>query len=292
MSAPFQRHRLTPWVLMAPQLGIVLVFFFWPALQAIEQAFYVEDAFGLSREFAGLANFKAVLSDPTYYQALGTTLVFSLAVALGAMSIALLLAVMADRVIRGARVYRTLLVWPYAVAPAVAGVLWLFLFDPTLGLISSLLGNMGIDWDHKLNGAQALALVIMASVWKQMSYNFVFFLAALQALPKSLLEAAAIDRAGPWRRFWTITFPLLSPTSFFLLVMNSVYAFFETFGTIDTVTSGGPGGATTTLVYKVYQDGFVGQDMGSSAAQSVLLMALVGGLTWFQFRYVERKVQY
>lgn len=277
---------------MAPQLGIVLVFFFWPALQAIEQAFYVEDAFGLSREFAGLVNFKAVLSDPTYYQAAGTTLIFSLAVAVGAMSIALLLAVMADRVIRGARVYRTLLVWPYAVAPAVAGVLWLFLFDPTLGLISGLLGNMGIEWDHKLNGAQALALVIMASIWKQMSYNFVFFLAALQSVPNSLLEAAAIDRAGPWRRFWTITFPLLSPTAFFLLVMNSVYAFFETFGTIDMVTSGGPGGATTTLVYKVYQDGFVGQDMGASAAQSVLLMALVGGLTWFQFRYVEKKVQY
>ncbi|MCK2045421.1 sn-glycerol-3-phosphate ABC transporter permease UgpA [Chromohalobacter moromii] len=292
MSAPFQRHRLTPWVLMAPQLGIVLVFFFWPALQAIEQAFYVEDAFGLSREFAGLANFKAVLSDPTYYQALGTTLVFSLAVALGAMSIALGLAVMADRVVRGARGYRTLLIWPYAVAPAVAGVLWLFLFDPTLGLVSGALGHLGIAWDHKLDGAQALALVIMASIWKQMSYNFVFFLAALQAVPKSLLEAAVIDRAGPWRRFWTITFPLLSPTAFFLLVMNCVYAFFETFGTIDTVTAGGPGGATTTLVYKVYQDGFVGQDMGASAAQSVLLMALVGGLTWVQFRYLERRVQY
>lgn len=288
----FQRYRFTPWLLMAPQLIIVGVFFFWPALQAVEQAFYVEDAFGLSRQFAGLANFIAVLQEPDYYQALGTTVVFSLSVALGAMAIALLLAVLADRVLKGANAYKTLLIWPYAVAPAVAGVLWLFLFDPTLGLVSAGLGALGVDWNHNLDGGQALLLVILASVWKQMSYNFVFFLAGLQAIPRSLLEAAAIDGAGPWRRFWTLTFPLLSPTSFFLLVMNSVYAFFETFGTIDTVTGGGPGGATTTLVYKVYQDGFIGQDLGASAAQSVLLMLLVGLLTLIQFRFVERRVQY
>lgn len=288
----FQRYRFTPWLLMAPQLIIVGVFFFWPALQAVEQAFYVEDAFGLSRQFAGLGNFVAVLTSPEYYSAVWTTVVFSLAVALGAMAIALLLAVLADRVIKGDNAYKTLLIWPYAVAPAVAGVLWLFLFDPTLGLVSAGLKALGIGWNHNLDGSQALLLVILASIWKQMSYNFVFFLAGLQAIPRSLLEAAAIDGAGPWRRFWTVTFPLLSPTSFFLLVMNSVYAFFDTFGTIDTVTGGGPGGATTTLVYKVYQDGFVGQDLGASAAQSVLLMILVGLLTLIQFRFVERRVQY
>ncbi|MBZ9558760.1 MULTISPECIES: sn-glycerol-3-phosphate ABC transporter permease UgpA [Modicisalibacter] len=288
----FQRYRVTPWLLMAPQLIIVGVFFFWPSLQAVEQAFYVEDAFGLSRQFAGLANFAAVLHEPDYYQALGTTVVFSLSVALGAMAIALLLAVQADRVIKGANAYKTLLIWPYAVAPAVAGVLWMFLFDPTLGLVSAGLESLGIDWNHNLDGDQALLLVILASVWKQMSYNFVFFLAGLQTIPRSLLEAAAIDGAGPWRRFWTVTFPLLSPTSFFLLVMNGVYACFETFATIDTVTGGGPAGATTTLVYKVYEDGFIGQDLGSSAAQSVLLMILVGLLTLIQFRFVERRVQY
>lgn len=288
----FQRYRVTPWLLMAPQLLIVGVFFFWPALQAVKQAFYIEDAFGLSQQFVGVANFLAVLTSPAYYSALWTTVVFSLSVASGAMSMALLLAVLADRIIKGDHAYKTLLIWPYAVAPAVAGVLWLFLFDPTLGLVSAGLESLGIDWNHNLNGGQALLLVILASIWKQMSYNFVFFLAGLQTIPKSLLESAAIDGAGPWRRFWTVTFPLLSPTSFFLLIMNSVYAFFETFGTIDTATSGGPGSATTTLVYKIYQDGFVGQNLGTSAAQSVLLMLLVGLLTLVQFRYIERRVQY
>ncbi|WP_304525192.1 sn-glycerol-3-phosphate ABC transporter permease UgpA [Halomonas sp. I5-271120] len=290
--AHFQRHPVTPWLLMSPQLAIIAVFFFWPAFQAVSQAFYIEDAFGLSREFAGLSNFLAVFGDPEYLSTLGTTLVFSSAVAIGAMAIALGLAVLADRVIKGASAYKTLLIWPYAVAPAVAGVLWLFLFDPTLGLMPAVLKTLGIDWNHQLNGGQAMALVVMASIWKQMSYNFVFFLAGLQAIPKSLLEAAAMDRAGPVRRFWTITFPLLSPTSFFLMVMNVVYAFFETFGTIDATTSGGPGGSTRTLVYKVYQDGFIGQDLGSSAAQSVLLMVIVGVLTLIQFKYVEKKVQY
>ncbi|BBO55321.1 sn-glycerol-3-phosphate ABC transporter permease UgpA [Cobetia amphilecti] len=290
--AHFNRHPITPWILLAPQLLIVAVFFFWPAYQAIEQAFYVEDAFGLSREFTGLSNFVSVLSEPEYLTTLWTTTYFSFAVAFGAMALALGLAVLADRVLRGAHAYKTLLIWPYAVAPAVAGVLWLFLFDPTLGILPELLSAIGIDWNHKLNGDQAMLLVVLASIWKQMSYNFVFFLAGLQAIPKSLLEAAAMDRAGPWRRFWTITFPLLSPTSFFLLVMNVVYAFFETFGTIDATTQGGPAGSTRTLVYKVYEDGFVGQDLGSSAAQSVLLMVIVGVLTLIQFKYVEKKVQY
>ncbi|GED22090.1 sn-glycerol-3-phosphate ABC transporter permease UgpA [Halomonas halmophila] len=290
--ATFQRHRLTPWLLLSPQLAIVAIFFFWPAFQAVIQAFYVQDPFGLGRAFVAFENFTRVLGSAEYYRALGTTVTFSISVALGAMALALLLAVLADRVIKGAHGYKTLLIWPYAVAPAVAGVLWVFMLDPELGLVSAWLGAMGIDWNHQLNGGQAMALVIMASIWKQMSYNFVFFLAGLQAIPKSLLEAAAIDNAGPWRRFWTITFPLLSPTSFFLLVMNSVYAFFETFGTIDATTAGGPGGATRTLVYKVYEDGFIGYDLGSSAAQSVLLMLLVGLLTLLQFRYLERKVQY
>ncbi|MDN3525597.1 sn-glycerol-3-phosphate ABC transporter permease UgpA [Halomonas sabkhae] len=290
--ATFQRHRLTPWLLLSPQLAIVAIFFFWPAAQAVIQAFYVEDPFGLGRVFVAFENFTRVLASAEYYRALGITITFSISVALGAMALALLLAVLADRVIKGAHGYKTLLIWPYAVAPAVAGVLWVFMLDPELGLISAWLEAMGIDWNHQLNGGQAMALVIMASIWKQMSYNFVFFLAGLQAIPKSLLEAAAMDNAGPWRRFWTITFPLLSPTSFFLLVMNSVYAFFETFGTIDATTAGGPGGATRTLVYKVYEDGFIGYDLGSSAAQSVLLMLLVGLLTLLQFRYLESKVQY
>ncbi|WP_027350343.1 sn-glycerol-3-phosphate ABC transporter permease UgpA [Halotalea alkalilenta] len=288
----FQRHRFTPWLLLAPQLVVIAVFFFWPASQALYQSLYVQDPFGLSATFAGLDNFIQVLVDPEYRRALGVTVVFSASVALLALSVALLLAVLADRVVKGARGYRTLLVWPYAVAPAVAGVLWMFLFDPTLGVLSAMLGTLGVDWNHRLDGGQALALVIIASVWKQVSYNFVFFLAGLQAIPKSLLEAAAIDAAGPWKRFWTITFPLLSPTTFFLLVMNTTYAFFDTFGTIDATTGGGPGGATRTLIYKVFEDGFVGYDLGASAAQSVILMLLVGALTLVQFRYIERKVHY
>ncbi|WP_148254278.1 sn-glycerol-3-phosphate ABC transporter permease UgpA [Aidingimonas lacisalsi] len=290
--ATFQRHRFTPWILLAPQLAIIAIFFFWPAAQAIVQAFYIEDPFGLGREFVGFENFSRVLTSGEYLRAMGVTALFSATVALGAMGLALLLAVQADRVIHGASGYKTLLIWPYAVAPAVAGVLWMFMFDPNLGLLSAGLESLGIGWNHRVNGGQAMLLVILASIWKQMSYNFVFFLAGLQSIPKSLLEAAAIDGAGPWRRFWTITFPLLSPTTFFLLVMNSVYVFFETFGTIDATTGGGPGGATRTLVYKVYEDGFEGYDLGLSAAQSVILLVLVGLLTLLQFRYIERKVQY
>jgi len=278
--------------LIAPQLLVTLIFFLWPAGQAIEQAFYQEDAFGLSREFVGLENFIELLQDPYYYNSIGVTLVFSLAVAVSGLSIALILATMADRIIRGQMVYQTLLIWPYAVAPALAGVLWWMLFDPAQGPIALWLEYMGIEWNHYVDGGDAMILVVIAATWKQISYNFLFFLAGLQAIPRSLIEAAAIDGAGPVRRFWDIVFPLLSPTAFFLLVMNIVYAFFETFGVIDATTAGGPGQSTKILVYKVYEDGFVGLDLGGSAAQSVILMMIVGLMTVVQFRFIERKVQY
>jgi len=285
-------HKTLPWLLIAPQLLVTLIFFLWPAGQAIEQAFYQEDAFGLSREFVGLENFIELLQDPYYYNSIGVTLVFSLAVAVSGLSIALILATMADRIIRGQMVYQTLLIWPYAVAPALAGVLWWMLFDPAQGPIALWLEYMGIEWNHYVDGGDAMILVVIAATWKQISYNFLFFLAGLQAIPRSLIEAAAIDGAGPVRRFWDIVFPLLSPTAFFLLVMNIVYAFFETFGVIDATTAGGPGQSTKILVYKVYEDGFVGLDLGGSAAQSVILMMIVGLMTVVQFRFIERKVQY
>lgn len=291
MTVTFPQKGL-PWLLLLPQLLVTAIFFLWPAEQALEQAFYQEDAFGLSREFIGLENFADLFSDPLYYQSMLTTLVFSFSVAIVGMSLALLLAVMADRIIRGKLAYQTLLIWPYAVAPALAGVLWWILFDPSMGPIALWLKSAGIDWNHYLDGNQAMILVVIASTWKQISYNFLFFLAGLQAVPRSLIEAAAIDGASPFKRFWTIVFPLLSPTTFFLLVVNLVYAFFETFGVIDATTKGGPGQSTTTLVYKVFDDGFVGLDLGGSAAQSVVLMAIVGLMTVIQFRFIERKVQY
>ncbi|GGN35872.1 MULTISPECIES: sn-glycerol-3-phosphate ABC transporter permease UgpA [Marinomonas] len=291
MTVTFPQKGL-PWLLLLPQLLITAIFFLWPAEQALEQAFYQEDAFGLSREFIGLENFADLFSNPLYYQSILTTLVFSFSVAIVGMSVALLLAVMADRVIRGKLAYQTLLIWPYAVAPALAGVLWWILFDPSMGPIALWLKSAGVDWNHYLDGSQAMILVVIASTWKQISYNFLFFLAGLQAVPRSLIEAAAIDGASPFKRFWTIVFPLLSPTTFFLLVVNLVYAFFETFGVIDATTKGGPGQSTTTLVYKVFDDGFVGLDLGGSAAQSVVLMGIVGLMTVIQFRFIERKVQY
>ncbi|KMO30607.1 sn-glycerol-3-phosphate ABC transporter permease UgpA [Methylobacterium aquaticum] len=284
--------RLLPAALIAPQLLIVGLFFYWPAVQAVWQSFQMQDAFGLSTEFVWFENYRALFTDPGYYQALVTTLVFAAAVAGLSLGIALLLATMADREIRGAGIYRTLLIWPYAVAPAVAGVLFGFLFQPGLGLIARGLTQIGIPWNPLLDGNHAMILVVMAAAWKQISYNFLFFLAGLQAIPRSVIEAAAIDGAGPARRFWTIVFPLLSPTTFFLMVVNVVYAFCETFGVIDVLTHGGPGRATQTLVYKVYQDGRIGADLGGSAAQSVVLMAIVIGLTAIQFRYVEKRVAY
>ena len=281
-----------PWVLIAPQMAIILVFFFWPAGRTLYQSVLTQDAFGTSTQFVGMENFNRLWADETYLASFKTTALFSVLVAVLGLSIALLLAVMADRVTRGATIYKTLLIWPYAVAPAIAGVLWLFMFAPSVGIVSYALRTLGFEWNHLLNGTHAMALIVMAAVWKQISYNFLFFLAGLQSIPKSLIEAAAIDGAGPWRRFWTIVFPLLSPTTFFLLVINVVYAFFETFAIVDAATNGGPGKDTAILVYKLYYDGFKALDLGGSAVQSAVLMAIVVALTVVQFRYVEKKVQY
>jgi sn-glycerol 3-phosphate transport system permease protein len=284
--------KLLPYVLLAPQVAITLVFFFWPAAQAVYYSFFLQDAFGLRLIFVGFENYRHVLTDPLYLASAARTLVFSTAVTGLSMASALVLAVMADRQIRGAAVYKTLLMWPYAVAPAVAAVLWLFVLHPTIGILGRSLRELGIAWDYKLNGAQAMGLVIGAAAWKQVSYNFLFFLAGLQAIQKPVIEAAAIDGAGPARRFWTIIFPLLSPTTFFLLVVNLVYAFFDTFGTIHALTAGGPGKSTETLIYKVYVDGVINLDLGGSSAQSVILLVVVMALTAVQFRYIERRVHY
>jgi len=281
-----------PYLLVGPQLAITVVFFFWPAGQALWYSLLRQDAFGMNVEFAGLENFRFLLHDEAYLASFRVTAVFSLLVAGGGIVIALSLAVLADRVLRGAMAYRTLLIWPYAVAPAVAGVLWGFLFAPSIGIVSYVLRSMGIDWNWVLRGDQAMLLVVIASIWKQISYNFLFFLAGLHSIPRSLIEAAAIDGARPFRRFWTIAFPLLSPTTFFLLVVNIVYAFFDTFGVIDATTAGGPSGATDILVYKVYHDGVIAADLGGSSAQSATLMAIVVALTVLQFRFVERRVNY
>ncbi|MGA8391589.1 MAG: sn-glycerol-3-phosphate ABC transporter permease UgpA [Burkholderiaceae bacterium] len=281
-----------PWVLLAPQLLVITVFFFWPAGQALVQSLQQQDAFGTSVEWIGLDNFRRLWADESYLASFQTTAVFSILVAGLGLTIALTLAVFADRVVKGAAFYKTLLIWPYAVAPAVAGVLWLFMFAPSIGIVSYALHLLGIEWNSLLNSGDAMTLIVMAAVWKQISYNFLFFLAGLQSIPKSLIEAAAIDGAGPWRRFWTIIFPLLSPVTFFLLVINIVYAFFDTFAIVDAATQGGPGKDTAILVYKVYYDGFKAMDLGGSAAQSVVLMVIVIALTVVQFRYVENKVNY
>ena len=286
------RSRWLPWVLLAPQGFVIVVFFFWPAGQALVQSLQQSDAFGTSVNWVGLENFRNLWNDETYLASFKTTAVFSILVAVLGLSLALMLAVFADRVARGSMFYRTFLILPYAVAPAVAGVLWLFLFSPSVGIVSYALGRMSVAWNPLLDAGDAMALVVMAAVWKQLSYNFLFFLAGLQSIPKSLIEAAAIDGARPWRRFWTIQFPLLSPTSFFLLVINVVYAFFDTFAIVDAATKGGPGKETAILVYKVYYDGFKALDLGGSAAQSVVLMVIVITLTVVQFRFVEKKVSY
>lgn len=286
------RSAWLPWVLIAPQAAVIGAFFFWPAAQALLQSFQQSDAFGTSTEWVGLENFTRLFADDTYVASFKTTAIFSVLVAGLGLGLSLLLAVFADRVVRGALVYRTLLIWPYAVAPAVAGVLWLFMFAPSIGIVSYALRAFGIDWNHLLNSEHAMTLIVLAAVWKQISYNFLFFLAGLQSIPRSLIEAAAIDGARPWRRFWTIQFPLLSPTTFFLFVINVVYAFFDTFAIVDAATQGGPGKDTAILVYKVYYDGFKALDLGGSAAQSVVLMGIVIALTVIQFRFVEKKVSY
>ena len=286
------RSKWLPWVLIAPQLLIIGIFFFWPAGQAVLQSFQMEDAFGMSTEWVGLDNFRQLFADPTYLNSFKRTALFSVLVAGIGIATSLALAIFADRIIRFAMVYKTLLIIPYAVAPVIAGVLWVFMFSPSIGVVTHYMGKLGYEWNHLMNENQAMALIVLASVWKQISYNFLFFLAGLQSIPKALIEAASIDGAGPWRRFWNIQLPLLSPTTFFLLVINIVYAFFDTFGIIDAATHGGPGQSTSILVYKVYLDGFKALDLGGSAAQSVVLMAIVVTLTVIQFRFVEKKVQY
>ncbi|MBF6630113.1 MAG: sn-glycerol-3-phosphate ABC transporter permease UgpA [Comamonas sp.] len=286
------RSQWLPWALILPQLLIIAIFFFWPAGQAVLQSFQMEDAFGMSTEWVGLENYRNLFSDPTYLNAFQRTALFSVLVAGIGIAVSLGLAIFADRIIRFAMIYKTLLIVPYAVAPVIAGVLWVFMFSPSIGVVTHYLGKLGYEWNHLMNENQAMALIVITSVWKQISYNFLFFLAGLQSIPKALIEAASIDGAGPWRRFWNIQLPLLSPTTFFLLVINIVYAFFDTFGIIDAATQGGPGQSTSILVYKVYQDGFKALDLGGSAAQSVILMLIVVVLTVIQFRYVEKKVQY
>jgi sn-glycerol 3-phosphate transport system permease protein len=283
------RSTWLPWVLIAPQMAVVLIFFFWPAGNALYQSFLSQDA---TSEFVEFENFKALFADSTYLESFKTTAIFSILVATSGLCIALLLAVMADRVLKGGAVYKTLLIWPYAVAPVVAGVLWVFMFVSPMGVIAYALRSVGFEWNHLLNSTHAMTLIVVAAVWKQISYNFLFFLAGLQSIPKSLIEAAAIDGASPARRFWTIVFPLLSPTTFFLLVINIIYAFFETFAIVDAATQGGPGKDTAILVYKVYYDGFKAMDTGGSAAQSVVLMFIVIALTVVQFKFVEKKVNY
>ena len=288
----YYHNKLLAYLLISPQILITLIFFIWPAAQALYQSFLVEDAFGLGSEFVWFENFIFLFEDEYYLDSFGRTALFSFLVAFVSMSFSLILAGFAERVIRGELIYKSLLIWPYAVAPVLAGALWIMLFDPSLGLITYYLKYFDIEWNYKLNGTQAMILVVLASAWKQVAYNFLFFLAGIHAIPKSMIEAAALDGSGPIKRFWTIIFPLISPVTFFLLVINTVYAFFDTFGIIHVMTQGGPANSTEILVYKVYNDGFIGLDLGGSAAQSVILMFIVISLTFFQFRFIEKKVEY
>ncbi|EJC63871.1 permease component of ABC-type sugar transporter [Rhizobium leguminosarum bv. viciae WSM1455] len=285
-------NKLLPYLLIAPQIFVTVVFFLWPAATAFWQSFLRQDAFGFKTNFVWFENYRRLFADPIYMNAFGHTLVFAILVTVLSTAIALLLAAAAMRVLRTSRIYSTLLIWPYAVAPAIAGILWWFMFNPSIGIVAYMLRAMGINWNHLINPDHAMALIVIAATWKQISYNFLFFLAALQSVPRSLQEAGAIDGAGPMKRFWTIVFPLISPTTFYLIVINIVYAMFDTFGIIHATTQGGPARATEILVYKVYFDGFIGLNLGSSAAQSVILMVIVIALTAVQFRFIERRVQY
>lgn len=286
------KNKWLPYLLLLPQLAITLVFFIWPAIVALSSSFYIQEIFTGAKHFVGFENFVSLFQDSVYLNSFMVTAVFTVATTFFTLALAMYLAVKANRVLRGTRIYQAILTWPYAVAPAVAGVLWVFMFNPTVGLVSGWLSALGIDWNYNVNGNQAMLLMVIAAVWRQVAYNFLFFLAGLQAVPSSLLEAAAIDGAGPTKRFWTIIFPLLTPTTFFLLVIDIVYSLFQTFGLIDAITQGGPGNATNILVYEVYRTGFVGLDLGSSAAQSVILMLLVIAMTFVQFRFIERRVSY
>jgi len=286
-------NRYLPYFLILPQILVTAAFFYWPALQGLMQSMMLSDPFGLHNQFVWFDNFIELFRDPLYLRSIAITLVFSASTAFVSISTGLFLATLANRALKAKAVIRTFLIWPYAVAPAISGILWLFLLHPSYGVVSLAIKRwFGVDWNPVLNGTDALIMVIMASAWKQISYNFVFFMAGLQAIPHSLIEAAAMDGASPFRRFWAIVVPMLSPTLFFVTVMNIIFSFFETFGVIHTVTQGGPGGATNILVYKVYQDGFIGLNLGSSAAQSIVLMSLIIFITVMQFKYVERRVQY
>ncbi|MBY4610498.1 sn-glycerol-3-phosphate ABC transporter permease UgpA [Rhizobium sp. 9T] len=285
-------NKVLPYLLIAPQILITVVFFLWPAATAFWQSFLRQDAFGFKTSFVWFQNYRRLFADPLYMDAFGHTLVFAVLVTVLSTAIALILAAAAMRVLRTSRLYSTLLIWPYAVAPAIAGILWWFMFNPSIGIVAYMLRSMGVSWNHLINPNDAMILIVIAATWKQISYNFLFFLAALQSVPRSLQEAGAIDGAGPVKRFWTIVFPLISPTTFYLVVINIVYAMFDTFGIVHATTQGGPARATEILVYKVYFDGFIGLNLGSSAAQSVILMVIVIALTAIQFRFVERRVQY
>ncbi|KGD79499.1 glycerol-3-phosphate transporter permease [Tatumella morbirosei] len=291
-SRPVFRHRALPYLLLLPQIAITVIFFIWPAAEALWYSVQNLDPFGFSAHFVGLANFTALFQDPYYLDSFKTTIIFSALVAALGLIISLFLAALVDYVLRMKKFYQTLLLLPYAVAPAIAAVLWMFLFNPGLGVISHFLQSIGYNWNYAQNSGQAMFLVVLASVWQQISYNFLFFFAALQSIPRSLVEAAALDGAGPVRRFMHLSLPLITPVSFFLLVVNLVYAFFDTFPVIDAATQGGPVQSTTTLIYKIYREGFTGLDLSASAAQSVVLMVIVILLTVVQFRFIERKVRY
>jgi len=282
-------QKLLPLLLVAPQFLLTLIFFLWPAGQAVWSSFTRQDPFGLHTQFAGLDNFVELFDDPLYRDSIGRTVMFMIAVSVLSMSVALLLAVFADRGIRGRLTYRTVLIWPYAIAPAMAAVLWILLLQPRVGILGVWLNRYGVAWDYHLNSGQAMLVVVLACAWKQVSYNFIFFIAGLQSIPRAVLEAARMDGARGWHAFRTITFPLLAPTTLFLLVVNLVYAAFDTFGTIQALTQGGPGKATETLVVKVYRDGIVNLDIGSSSAQSVILMLGVIALTALQFKFLGRR---
>jgi len=287
------KSRLLPYLLIGPQILVTAAFFYWPAAQGVVQSMMRSDPFGLRNQFIWFDNFTALFSDPLYLKSIIITLIFSAATAFTSIALGLFIATMANRAFQAKTAIRTLLIWPYAVAPAISGILWLFLLHPSYGVIALALKRwLHVNWNPVLNGTDALIMVVMASAWKEISYNFVFFLAGMQSIPHSLIEAAAMDGASPFRRFWAISMPLLSPTLFFVTVMNIIYSFFDTFGVIHTVTQGGPGGATNILVYKVYQDGFIGLNLGSSAAQSIVLMTLIIVITVLQFKYVEKKVHY
>jgi sn-glycerol 3-phosphate transport system permease protein len=285
-------NRVLPYLLLAPQFFVILIFFYGPATAALFNSFLLANPFGTGSKFVWLDNFTRLWRTAEYLSSFVVTAVFSVGVMITALSFGLAFAVAANRVRLGAGFYKSFLIFPYAIAPVLSGVLWLFIFHPTFGVASYLIGLAGIRWNPMLSGTQAMILVILAASWKQISYNFVFFLAGLQSIPMGVLEAASVDGANVFRRFWSITFPLLTPTMFFLMVVNVTYAFFDTFAIIHAVTNGGPGQSTSILVYKVYADGFIGLNLGSSSAQSVILMIIVISLTVLQFRYIERKVQY